>query len=88
MDEDIFSLVDTYIMPYGLECDLYSVMGEILDTRVEDNDLTGEMVYIMTLSCNDLVVDVCINKKDITGEPEKGRRFRGNLWLTGMIDFE
>ena len=34
MTEDVFTLVDTYIMPYGLECDLYSVMGEILDVNV------------------------------------------------------
>ena len=31
MDEDIYSIVDTYFMPYGMECDLYSVMGEILE---------------------------------------------------------
>ena len=28
--EDIFSLVDTYFMPYGVECDQYSVLGEIM----------------------------------------------------------
>ena len=25
--EDIFSIIDTYFMPYGVECDLYSIMG-------------------------------------------------------------
>ena len=28
--EDVFSLVDTYFMPYGAECDLYSVLCEIV----------------------------------------------------------
>ena len=28
-NEDIFSLVDTYFMPYGVECDQYSIIGEI-----------------------------------------------------------
>lgn len=30
VSEDIFSIVDTYIMPYGIECDHYSILGEIL----------------------------------------------------------
>jgi hypothetical protein len=88
MTEDVFTLVDTYIMPYGLECDLYSVMGEILDVNQKDNDLTGEEICILTLNCNDLVFDICINKKDLVGEPLKGRRFKGTIWLTGKIDFE
>ena len=29
--EDVFTLVDTYFMPYGVECDQYSVLGEIVD---------------------------------------------------------
>ena len=28
---DIYTIVDTYFMPYGVECDLYSIMGEILE---------------------------------------------------------
>lgn len=87
MTEDVFTLVDSYIMPYGLECDLYSVMGEILDIRPKENELSGEGVTILTLNCNDLVFDICINNKDLIGEPVKGRRFKGTIWLTGEIDF-
>ena len=87
MTEDVFTLVDTYIMPYGLECDLYSVMGEILDVRVMKNELSEEEVIILTLNCNDLVFDICINGKDLIGEPVKGRRFKGTIWLTGEIGF-
>ena len=87
MTEDVFTLVDTYIMPYGLECDLYSVMGEILDVNMKENDLSGEVVCILTLSCNDLVFEVCINKADLIGEPMKGRRFKGTIWLTGEVNF-
>ena len=32
---DIFSLVDTYFMPYGVECDQYSVLGEITEFRLK-----------------------------------------------------
>lgn len=31
--EDVFSIVDTYFMPYGVECDRYSIMGTILDVK-------------------------------------------------------
>lgn len=87
MSEDVLTLVDTYVMPFGLECDRYSVMGEILDINEKKNDLSGETVFIMTLNCNDLVFDICVNNKDLTGEPMIGRRFKGNIWLTGKIDF-
>lgn len=87
MTDDVFTLVDTYVMPCGLECDIYSVMGEILNMKERQNDLSGEDVYVMTLNCNDLVFDVCVNKADLIGEPMKGRRFKGTIWLTGKVDF-
>ena len=55
---DIFSLVDTYFMPYGVECDQYSVLGEITDMKLVTNGLTGEKVHILTLCCNDLNLKV------------------------------
>lgn len=84
---DVFSLVDTYFMPYGVECDLYSVLGEIEDWKKVKNSLTGEEIYIMSLCCNDLNLQVCINSKDLMGEPAMGRRFRGSIWLQGHINY-
>lgn len=85
--EDILSLVDTYFMPFGVECDQYSVLAEIKDYEIIKNRLTEEELCIMTLSCNDLVFDLCINKKDLYGEPMAGRRFKGTLWMQGIINF-
>lgn len=85
--EDIFSLVDTYFMPYGVECDQYAVLGEIIDMRLVTNDVTGEKVYILTICSNELTFDVCINIIDLFGEPQVGRRFKGNVWLQGFINF-
>ena len=85
--EDVFSLVDTFFMPYGVECDHYSIMGEILDSRLVHNSMTGEGVYQLTLSCNDIKFDICINENDILGEPEIGRRFKGVIWAQGYINF-
>lgn len=86
-DEDVFSLVDTYFMPYGVECDQYAVLGEITDVRLIKNVVTGEQVYKLTICCNELTFDVCVNIMDLYGEPQVGRRFKGNIWLQGYINF-
>ncbi len=85
--EDVFSLVDTYFMPYGVECDQYSILGEITDCHMVTNTLTGEKVYQMTVYCNELSFDLCINAEDLFGEPQVGRRFKGTIWLQGYINF-
>jgi hypothetical protein len=85
--EDVFSLVDTYFMPYGVECDQYSILGEILDCSLIKNGLTEEDVYLMTINCNDMIFDLCINKEDVYGEPGVGRRFKGTIWMQGYINF-
>ena len=85
--EDVFSLVDTYFMPYGVECDQYSVLGEIKDMKLTTNQVTGEKIYILTICCNELTFDVSINIIDIYGEPQVGRRFKGVIWLQGSINF-
>ena len=85
--EDVFSLVDTYFMPYGVECDHYSILGEIMECTLIQNKLTEESIYIMTISCNDVAFDLCINKEDVYGEPAVGRRFKGIVWMQGYINF-
>ena len=87
LTEDVFSLVDTYFMPYGVECDQYSVMGEITDISLRVNKITHEEIYVLRLSCNDLEFDVCINKNDLYGEPQIGRRFKGVIWMQGYINY-
>ncbi|EOS28948.1 MAG: DUF3881 family protein [Lachnospiraceae bacterium] len=85
--EDVFTLVDTYFMPYGVECDHYSILGEILDCNKVTNKITSEVIYQMTVNCNDLVFSICINEKDLYGEPQVGRRFKGSIWMQGYINF-
>lgn len=85
--EDIFSLVDTSFMPYGVECDQYSVLGEIVGVQRTTNQITGEEIFILTIYCNELTFDVCINIMDLFGEPQIGRRFKGLIWLQGFINF-
>ena len=85
--EDVLSIVDSYFMPYGIESDQYSVLGEIMDVALLQNKLTQENIYSMEILCNDIVFDVCINQKDLLGEPEVGRRFKGNVWMQGSIRY-
>ncbi len=87
-DEDVFSIVTTHFMPCGVECDHYNVMGEILDVRLLENNKTEEKIYAMTIETNEIVLDICINKEDLMGEPLPGRRFRGIIWLQGLVHFE
>ena len=86
--EDVLSIVATSMVPYGIENDLYNIIAEILDVNKMKNSLTDESVYILKVSCNELVFDVCINEKDLLGEPAVGRRFKGNLWMQGSINLD
>ncbi len=88
MFEDVFSIVDSTFMPCGVECDQYSVMGEILDLEEEVNRFTGEKLYIMSLDCNDIIFTMAIAAKDLLGEPALGRRFKGQVWLQGNVKFK
>ena len=85
--EDVFSIVDTYFMPYGVECDLYAVLGEILKVHTVENTHTKEKLYQLRLEINELQFDICIPVKEMMGEPAVGRRFKGNIWLQGRINF-
>lgn len=85
--EDVFSIVDTYFMPYGVECDHYSVLGEIMECTRVRNRFTGEEIFLFKICCNELTFDVAINIIDMLGEPKVGRRFKGTIWLQGFINF-
>lgn len=85
--EDVFTIVDSYFMPHGIECDQYNVMGEIIEYIDFQNTMTGEKIYDLTIECHDIQFDICINEKDLLGEPEKGRRFKGIVWLQGEVYF-
>lgn len=85
MKEDILSIVRTTFMPYGIESDQYSVLGEILDFVKLENSQTHEKMYGLKLLCNDIIFHICINEKDLLGEPAVGRRFKGSVWLQGSL---
>ena len=88
MKEDLFSIVDSYFRPYGVECDQYSIMGEILQVESLTNEWTKKDIYVLTLLVNGLQFDMCVPKEELRGEPAIGRRFKGNVWLQGDVRVE
>ncbi len=85
---DIYTLVNSFFMPNGVECDHYSILGEIEDVKTIVNSITSETVYRLLLNCNSIHLSVIINQADLLGVPEKGRRFKGKIWLQAFADFE
>jgi len=86
--EDIFTIVDSSFMPVGLECDQYSVVGDIENVRYCENRYTKKTIVIMDVVVNDFVVMVAIGQDDLVGEPKRGRRFKGEIWLQGHCIFD
>lgn len=87
-NEDLYSIIDTSFMPCGVECDQYSIIGDIKAVGVKNNRITGEDVYDLTLECSDLIFHVGIAKNALLGEPTVGRRFKGQIWMQGIVEFE
>ncbi len=87
MYEDIYSIVDSTFMPSGVECDHYMIVGEIREIETVLNELTREEVLLLTVESYDLVFRVGINRLDLMGEPAIGRRFKGEVWLQGLVEF-
>ncbi len=86
--EDVFSIVDSSFMPYGVECDQYSVIGEIREVSSCMNRYSKESVYTLLVDCNDFELSIGINADDLVGEPQVGRRFKGAIWLMGKVQFD
>lgn len=87
-DEDLYTIVETCFIPYGSESDNYSIIGTIISCKENQNYITKEEIYEMKINCNDLIFQLCINKKDLIGEPMPGRRFKGNIWMQAGVEFE
>ena len=86
--EDVLTIVDSCFMPSGMECDQYQIIGTIEFYTKVQNEMTGENLYQLSVNCNGMLIDVCINSCDLLGDPEEGRRFKGNVWLQGRLNFE
>lgn len=86
--EDIYSIVETCIVPNGVECEIYSIVGDIVNFRMEENIYTKEKIYIFTVNCKDIVFDMAVAEKKLEGDPKIGRRIKADIWMQGIAAFE
>lgn len=86
-NEDLYTVVETYFMPYGIDNEQYAILGIIKKIQQITNEFSDEIVYNLTILCNDITLNVAINSLDLEGKPEVGRRFKGIIWLQGWIYF-
>lgn len=86
--QDLYSIIETFFMPCGVECDQYTIMGYITSCRKTANRMTGEGLYLLDIQCNDLPIRVCIGEQDLLGVPKAGYRFKGDIWLQGSGIFK
>lgn len=85
--EDVYTVVENTFYPYGNKQDCYSIIGTIREINKDVNIMTNEDVYILLVECKNVLINICINKKDLLGMPSIGSRFKGNIWLQGYVDF-
>lgn len=85
--EDIYSIVETSFYPFGSESDNYTIIGIIKGCSECVNNITREEMHSLLIECNQICFEICINKKDLLGEPLPGRRFKGNVWMQGSVEF-
>ncbi len=81
---DIYTMVESSIMPCGMECDRYTIIGEIMSVVLLVNEISKEPLCQMDVMCNNISIRVLVNRAGLMGEPMVGRRFKGDIWLQGM----
>lgn len=86
-EEDVFSIVETSLIPYGMEAEVYKLLGVIVSLKRFVNPILKEDVYLLKVKCNGVLFDIAVNKNDLEGVPAVGRRFRGIIWLQGYVEF-
>ncbi len=84
-NEDVFSIVETTFMPFGMDVELYKIIGIIEKVFYSTNSYSGEEICHLQIICNELRFTICINRASLAGEPKPGRRFRGIIWLQGIV---
>lgn len=86
--EDLYSVVEQSLMPSGIECDQYSIIGEITDVDETVNRFSESAIWLLGVVCNEVSFTLAVQKTDLVGEPAVGRRIKGKIWMQGNVNFE
>ncbi|MCL2616610.1 MAG: DUF3881 family protein [Defluviitaleaceae bacterium] len=84
--EDFLTVVEGFFMPTEDDDTQYCLLGDITNVAECANDLTGERLYVLSLSVTGTPIDICVNTEDVAGLPSVGMRFLGTCWLQGRLD--
>ena len=68
-----------------LICDDAAFMRMMIKDILVKNGYNKEIVYNLLIEANGLMINVGINEADLQGDPKVGRRFRGEIWLQGVV---
>ncbi len=86
-NEDVYSIFDGFLYPVENDREnYYTVLGDILHVDKLMNSVTEEWVYYLELNVLGQILRICINPRDLLGEPKPGYRFMGRVWFFGRID--
>lgn len=83
--ETVYQIIETTMMPYGMDCTQYHVVGKICAVTEIKNEETGDLIYCIHLEAYQYRFPIYINKRDLLGDPAAGLRFKGNIQLQGVI---
>ncbi len=87
-DEDFLSVVEGFFMSSSENNEAaYSVLCDILDYQLLNNEHTNENIYRIKLNMAGTIIDLYINECDLEGMPLAGMRFMGSLVLQGYVKF-
>lgn len=84
--EDVYSIFDGFMYPAENGENCFSMLGDILHVDKLMNSYTEEWVYYLELNVLGQIMRVCINPRDLLGEPRPGRRFMGQVHFHGRLD--
>lgn len=84
-DTDIFTVVESFFMPHGMESERYYLMGKIVSSKQYTNQLTNEDFYDILIEVNGMPLSLAVSRKDLTGEPVNGARLKAHIWLMGEL---
>ncbi|MCI8632175.1 MAG: DUF3881 family protein [Lachnospiraceae bacterium] len=84
--EDVYSIFDGFMYPAERADNHFFLLGDILRVEKLMNSYTEEWVYYLELEVLGQVVRVCINPRDLLGDPQPGRRFLGQVYFYGRLD--
>lgn len=87
-EEDLLSILEGFFVPLGDKEDIYSLLGTIEEVSEQENIVTKEKVYCLSVRCMSLSLDTYINARDLIGIPMEGMRFKATCWIHGAIEFE